>query len=88
MSSDEKVELWGVSDLRVGEVVVMSYPGFPVLGHISVVPVYMTSFDPKTGAVAELKFSLTVDQAKGLAVGIAEVLREQGSGPEGSSSVQ
>ena len=38
---DPKVEIVGIRELRLGEVLTMSYPGFPVLGTKQVVPMFL-----------------------------------------------
>ena len=52
---DPKVEIVGIRELRLGEVLTMSYPGFPVLGTKQVVPMFLETMDPKTGEKVELK---------------------------------
>ena len=56
---DPKVEIVGIRELRLGEVLTMSYPGQPVLGTKQVVPMFLETMDPKTGEKVELKLALS-----------------------------
>ena len=59
---DPKVEIVGIRELRLGEVLTMSYPGQPVLGTKQVVPMFLETMDPKTGEKVELKLALSMEQ--------------------------
>ena len=59
---DPKVEIVGIRELRLGEVLTMSYPGQPVLSPKQVVPMFLETMDPKTGEKVELKLALSMEQ--------------------------
>ena len=44
---DPKVEIVGIRELRLGEVLTMSYPGFPVLGTKQVVQCFLRRWTPR-----------------------------------------
>ncbi len=84
---DPKVEIVGIRELRLGEVLTMSYPGFPVLGTKQVVPMFLETMDPKTGEKVELKLALSMEQLAELQARAAKLLQGQNILGDSSSSV-
>ena len=84
---DLKVEIVGIRELRLGEVLTMSYPGFPVLGTKQVVPMFLETMDPKTGEKVELKLALSMEQLAELQARAAMLLQGQNILGDSSSSV-
>ena len=84
---DPKVEIVGIRELRLGEVLTMSYPGFPVLGTKQVVPMFLETMDPKTGEKVELKFALSMEHLAELQARAAKLLQGQNILGDSSSSV-
>ena len=84
---DPKVEIVGIRELRLGEVLTMSYPGFPVLGTKQVVPMFLETMDPKTGEKVELKLALSIEQLAELQARAAKLLQGQNILGDSSSSV-
>ena len=85
--TDPKIELTGVRELRLGEILTMSYPGFPVLGTNQVVPMFLETMDSKTGEKVELKLALSMEQLAELQARAAKLLQEQDISGDSSSSV-
>ena len=84
---DPKVEIVGIRELRLGEVLTMSYPGFLVLGTKQVVPMFLETMDPKTGEKVELKLALSMEQLAELQARAAKLLQGQNISGDSSSSV-
>ena len=84
---DPKVEIVVIRELRLGEVLTMSCPGFPVLGTIQVVPMFLETMDPKTGEKVELKLALSMEQLAELQARAAKLLQGQNISGDSSSSV-
>ncbi len=84
---DPKVEIVGIRELRLGEVLTISYPGFPVLGTKQVVPMFLETMDPKTGEKVELKLALSMEQLAELQARAAKLLQGQNILGDSSSSV-
>ena len=84
---DPKVEIVGIRELRLGEVLTMSYPGFPVLGTKQVVPMFLETMDPKTGEKVELNLALSMEQLAELQARAAKLLQGQNILGDSSSSV-
>ena len=84
---DPKVEIVGIRELRLGEVLTMSYPGFPVLGTKQVVPMFLETMDPKTGEKVELKLALSMEHLAELQARAAKLLQGQNILGDSSSSV-
>ena len=84
---DPKVEIVGIRELRLGEVLTMSYPGFPVLETKQVVPMFLETMDPKPGEKVELKLALSMEQLSELQARAAKLLQGQNISGDSSSSV-
>ena len=84
---DPKVEIVGIRELRLGEVLTMSYPGFPVLGTKQGIPMFLETMDPKTGEKVELKLALSMEQLAELQARAAKLLQGQNILGDSSSSV-
>ena len=84
---DPEVEIVGIRELRLGEVLTMSYPGFPVLETKQVVPMFLETMDPKPGEKVELKLALSMEQLSELQARAAKLLQGQNISGDSSSSV-
>ena len=84
---DPEVEIVGIRELRLGEVLTMSYPGFPVMETKQVVPMFLETMDPKTGEKVELKLALSMEQLSELQARTAKLLQGQNISGDSSSSV-
>ncbi len=84
---DPKIEIVGIRELRLGEVLTISYPGQPVLGTKQVVPMFLETMDPKTGEKVELKLALSMEQLAELQARAAKLLQGQNILGDSSFSV-
>ena len=84
-TDDKKIELWVVKDLRIGDVIQASYPGYPVLGTTPCVPLFLTCQDQTTGEMVKLKLALSIEQVQYLATETASLVDKQKFGSGGSS---